>query len=101
MSANHGRNSYQKRRLKLRLFNGALHKAKPCCFCRRSLAFEVATLEHVVPLSKGGSWEIENLRISCKCCNSDRANEDFSVYKKKKMVCFAIVDGRYGHASNS
>lgn len=100
MSVNHGRNSYQKRRLKLRLFNGLRHKPKPCCFCRRRLSFDVATLEHVVPLSKGGSWDIDNLRISCQNCNSERANEEFSTFKNKKMVCFAIIGGMYGHASN-
>lgn len=88
MSANKGRNSTQKRKLKLKLFGGKA--AKQCCFCSRSLTQSSATLEHVVPLSKGGGWNIENLRISCSCCNFERSDKNFFEYKKGKVF----------HASN-
>ncbi len=77
-----GRSSQQKRKLKTRLFGGRLEAS--CCFCRKKLQMENATLEHVVPISFGGSWAIENLRLSCGICNSERGIEDFEEFRKKK-----------------
>lgn len=28
-----------------------------------------ATIDHVVPLSAGGTWELDNLRLACSPCN--------------------------------
>lgn len=82
MSADHGRNSHQKRRIKEKLFCG--RKAAPCCFCRQNLTIDSATLEHVIPLSKGGGWEKENLRLSCWGCNNERGDKDFDLFRDKK-----------------
>lgn len=85
MSVNKGRNSIQKRKLKTKLFGG--RTAKQCCFCTRMLTPSSATLEHVIPLSRGGGWDIGNLRLSCHCCNEERSNSDFLEYKKGKVLC--------------
>ncbi len=82
MSADHGRNSHQKRRLKEKLFGG--RRCAPCCFCRRELTMSSSTLEHVIPLSHGGGWDKENLRLSCGSCNNERGNEDFAKFRDKK-----------------
>lgn len=87
MSKNKGRSSHQKRALKRRLFGG--RESRPCCFCRRVLTFALATLEHVIPLSKNGGWNLENIRLSCGVCNHERAAEDFDEFRKKKRA----VDG--------
>lgn len=81
MSQNHGRSSTQKRKLKSRLFGG--RKEKSCCFCRVSLTLTTATIEHVKPLSNGGGWEIENLRVSCSLCNGRRGSKDFDEFRKE------------------
>lgn len=78
MSQNHGRNSHQKRELKDRLFRGK--QQRRCCFCQRMLNRCEATLEHIIPLSKGGNWHITNLDISCKKCNQKRGNLDFNLF---------------------
>lgn len=82
MSQNHGRSSTQKRVLKAKLFGG--RNLRPCCFCRRLLTPTTATLEHVVPLSRGGGWALDNLRLSCEPCNTQRGNDDFDLYRQHK-----------------
>jgi 5-methylcytosine-specific restriction endonuclease McrA len=32
------------------------------------------TLEHLTPLSRGGTWEAGNLDVSCYRCNSSKAS---------------------------
>lgn len=60
-----------------------------CCWCGRLMAFRKrrsmgmgmgsepdnwATIEHVTPVSQGGSDEPSNLKLACKRCNSSRAS---------------------------
>ena len=49
-----------------------LHGVVPCWICRQPVAPEDATLEHIKPLSEGGSSHIENLAISHGECNNRR-----------------------------
>lgn len=83
MSSNKGRNSHQKRELKDKLFRGKA--SKPCCFCKQTVSKYTATLEHVIPLSDGGGWNIENLRVSCKDCNQKRGNINFVDFLMKSV----------------
>lgn len=99
MSANKGRNSTQKRNLRKKLFGG--RQQKPCCFCRRLISSATATLEHVIPLSKGGNWEIENLRLSCRTCNQERGSEEFFSFKNKFKRNFASTCGSGNGSSKS
>lgn len=77
-----GRGSDQRRRLKRKLFCGRM--LARCCFCRRVLTFGTATIEHVIPLSAGGSWSISNLKLSCSPCNQERGDEQFEVFMSKR-----------------
>lgn len=49
-----------------------------CCSCRRSSKDEGITLEvdHILPRSRGGSDDIENLQTLCKKCNIGKSNRD-------------------------
>ena len=87
MSRNKGRNSTQKAAKKAKLFGG--RDTKPCCFCRRTLTKSTATLEHLIPLSKGGGWEMENLRLSCAECNRERGAQDFAAFRSRKRAWIA------------
>lgn len=34
------------------------------------------TIDHTTPLSKGGKWEIGNIRVACTFCNRFKGNEE-------------------------
>jgi len=78
---NRSRNSRQRQLIRLRL--GAGRGAK-CCFCLKSLSVVSATIEHIIPVSKGGGWNIENLKLSCFPCNNERGAMAFHEYLEKR-----------------
>lgn len=41
-----------------------------CCYCQGTIHRSLATLEHIVALCCGGTWERQNLTLACKPCNS-------------------------------
>ncbi|MDK9708705.1 MAG: HNH endonuclease [Desulforhopalus sp.] len=47
-----------------------------CHYCRRKVSFHDLTMDHLVPLARGGRSTKENLVPSCKDCNN----------KKKSML---------------
>jgi 5-methylcytosine-specific restriction endonuclease McrA len=49
-----------------------LHGVVPCWVCGEHVAVADATLEHIQPLSEGGSSHVENLAISHGQCNHRR-----------------------------
>jgi 5-methylcytosine-specific restriction endonuclease McrA len=49
-----------------------LHGNVPCWMCGEHVSPADATLEHIQPLSEGGSSHIENLAISHGRCNNQR-----------------------------
>ena len=49
-----------------------LHGSVPCWVCGEHVAVEDATLEHIKPLSEGGSSHQDNLAISHDLCNHKR-----------------------------
>lgn len=64
-------NPKQKRSKKQQL----IHEYGSCCWwCRQALLYEQLTIEHLKPRSKGGSNNLENLRLACRLCNQLRGN---------------------------
>ena len=49
-----------------------LHGEVPCWLCRAHVRPEDASLEHILPLSEGGSSHQDNLAISHGHCNQQR-----------------------------
>lgn len=45
-----------------------------CAHCGKKLTWD-ATIEHVIPLSKGGTYDPENLVALCKKCNKSKSND--------------------------
>ena len=76
------RNSNQKNKIKKEL----LKVSKKCCFCKVNLNSANITIEHVIPLSKNGSWNISNLKLSCEHCNFERLDLDFWEFHKQKKA---------------
>ncbi len=48
-----------------------------CHYCKRKIRFEHATIDHKVPLSKGGRNHDENFLLACKTCNSIKGSLDY------------------------
>ena len=46
-----------------------------CYLCLKPIAIGKDTLDHIIPLSKGGTNEYNNLSISCRSCNSKKGNK--------------------------
>jgi 5-methylcytosine-specific restriction endonuclease McrA len=49
---------------------GLFAQAKGCAYCHEPMHPRDKTLDHVVPVSKGGIHSITNVVIACKSCNS-------------------------------
>lgn len=48
---------------------------KSCFWCSKELTLETATVEHKIPVSKGGSNRNDNLTLACAECNAKRKNK--------------------------
>lgn len=47
-----------------------------CWMCGIELTMDTATLDHIIPRSKGGTFALVNLRLACSPCNNKRGNSD-------------------------
>jgi 5-methylcytosine-specific restriction endonuclease McrA len=63
-----------KRRPKFSRTNVYRRDANRCQYCDRKFKTEDLTLDHVVPKSKGGEMEWENIALACIPCNSKKDN---------------------------
>lgn len=55
-----------------------------CCYCETKLTGRVvATIEHIVPRSKGGKEIGENKRPCCFQCNSWRGNKSLNYWRSE------------------
>jgi 5-methylcytosine-specific restriction endonuclease McrA len=45
-----------------------------CYYCRQIVSFKELTMDHLVPLTRGGRSTRENLVPSCKSCNTRKKN---------------------------
>lgn len=80
-------NATSKRRVLFDLYGQATPAGKrvACCFCGRLLSLQGATIEHVVPRSKGGKHESGNLLLSCHRCNHQRGAEEFGAFRARMV----------------
>jgi HNH endonuclease len=52
-------------------------RAQGCCeYCWSQLKFspDPFSIEHIIPLSKGGTYDLDNLALSCQGCNNRKYN---------------------------
>lgn len=45
-----------------------------CAYCGRRRQFKHMTVDHIIPLSKGGTDDVDNLQCTCKMCNRLKDN---------------------------
>jgi len=58
-----------------------------CIYCLKPTIFGDDTLEHKLPITRGGTNEYSNLAIACKSCNSrkrDKTVEEFNQKEQEK-----------------
>jgi 5-methylcytosine-specific restriction endonuclease McrA len=67
-----------------------------CNYCGKKLQKKDCTLDHVLPISKGGKTVFENTVTSCSPCNSSKGNNHKIVPSKKpyKPAYFELVNKR-------
>lgn len=51
-----------------------LERSPKCHWCGDPLTSETATLDHLIPASKGGKTDRRNTVIACSRCNQDKAD---------------------------
>lgn len=52
-----------------------------CAYCGQHLKQKNMTVDHLVPQSRGGGNNIENLMPCCKSCNSMKAADKLRVFR--------------------
>lgn len=67
-----------------------------CCYCLKNLEKKECTLDHVLPLSKGGKTNFENTVTACNSCNSYKGNNHKILPKIKpyKPTYYDLVNKR-------
>lgn len=53
-----------------------------CAYCGRKLSLGTLTIDHFIPLSRGGSNVFSNLLPSCRACNVAKGNKDLEAFRK-------------------
>ncbi len=54
-----------------------------CEYCHEYVKLENATVDHRIPISKGGTHSIDNLYMTCYDCNKDKGNQTEKEYRAK------------------
>jgi hypothetical protein len=76
-------------------------EGKPCPYCGEYMNRRTKTLDHMVPLSKGGLHGTANVIICCNRCNSTKRDRDFGDWVSRLQEPYASVmiaeyEQRYG-----
>jgi 5-methylcytosine-specific restriction endonuclease McrA len=77
-----------------------------CCYCTEPMVLELgkdntATIDHIVPKSKGGPNKESNYAAACFLCNSKKGNMPLLIFlsrrlpMKKKYVRNSALNPRY------
>lgn len=48
-------------------------QVKSCCYCGKSDV--KLTIDHIVPISRGGTNSLNNIALACGHCNSSKGNK--------------------------
>ena len=65
-----------------------------CRYCGCALSSDSTHIDHAIPLSRGGSTTIANLRAACSKCNLEKGDKTEDEYMKilsRRAAAFAIL----------
>lgn len=54
-----------------------------CYLCGKVLLPDEITLDHVIPISKGGSHTTNNIKVACLSCNCSKGNRPLEVFMRR------------------
>mgnify|MGYP002813225513 FL=1 len=58
-----------------------------CTYCHTKISRRVPpTIDHIVPLSRGGTNDLQNLTIACRSCNARKGTKSFSEFQKEVIL---------------
>lgn len=63
------------RKVRFSRYNVFIRDAFSCQYCSIRLPQNLLTIDHVIPVSKGGKTNWENVVTSCSCCNTKKGNK--------------------------
>lgn len=75
----------------LKFLSKIFNKTTICIFCNRKMQYKInnhddyKTVDHIVPLSKGGNNMKKNIQIICFSCNCKKSSKTHTDITKKKM----------------
>jgi hypothetical protein len=75
-----------------------------CSYCITPIEYDLATNDHIIPISKGGATTWENCTLSCKTCNNkkgDRTPEEAKMFPRKvakKPGLVPIIPSLHNHS---
>ncbi len=62
--------------IKQEILWGMLRKTTKCPYCNSGMGSTEKSIDHLIPLSKGGLHRITNIIVCCKKCNIGKNNKD-------------------------
>lgn len=68
-----------------------------CALCGKFVRFDQFTVDHIVPLAKGGTNDIENLQCTCKHCNAMKQDLSKEEFLDKMLDIIAYQFGKKGN----
>lgn len=66
-----------------------------CIYCKTKLNTENSSVDHIIPISKGGNNSQLNLVVVCRDCNNERGDLEFKTYLKIKNEEFEKVESPF------
>ena len=60
----------------------ALYAQEICAYCKQQIARSKRSIDHVIPLCRGGAHSLDNLVMACISCNSSKRNKTGEEFKK-------------------
>lgn len=64
-----------KKKVRFSKYNVFLRDQYTCLYCDQRIKRSEATLDHVIPISKGGKTNFLNIVTACKSCNGAKGNK--------------------------
>lgn len=75
-------------RLRRRMLRG--RAVVRCFYCHHALSASEATIDHIVPVSRGGERFESNAVIACHWCNCHKSDMDYGEFLASKMFASRV-----------